>query len=190
MTLPAMPAFIGGQAVEDRLIRSPLKIYVERGENFQASFVHLVGSIFILEIAANFLYEIWSQRIRIVRQMQIQGRRARGSRLRGRDFAVFQHGVEDQIAPLHRAVGMVNRRIYGRPLGQTREHGSFLKGQLLRRLAEVKLRRGLETVGAVSQSDLVCVERENLRLGEAPFDLDGQHRFLYLAMKRAVGREE
>ena len=42
----------------------------------------------------------------------------------------------------------------------------------------------------MSQKNLIGVEREDLRLGEAPLDLDREHRLLHLAMKRAVGRKK
>ena len=42
----------------------------------------------------------------------------------------------------------------------------------------------------MSEKNLVGVEGENLRLGEVTFDLDGQHRFLDLAMERPVRRQE
>jgi len=61
---------------------------------------------------------------------------------------------------------------------------------LLRGFAEVKLRRRLKPVHAVAEVDLVGVQRENLGLGEAAFNLDGQQRLLDLAMKRAVGRKK
>ncbi len=38
--------------------------------------------------------------------------------------------------------------------------------------------------------DLVGVEGEDLRLGEAALDLDGQHHLLHLAAEVAVGREK
>ena len=42
----------------------------------------------------------------------------------------------------------------------------------------------------MAEVDLVGVEREDLRLGEAALDLDGQHDLLHLAAEVAVGREE
>ena len=74
--------------------------------------------------------------------------------------------------------------------GQSGEQRGFFERQLLGRLAEVKLRRGFETVDAVAEKNLVGVEREDLRLGEAALDLDGEHRLLHLALQRAVGREK
>ena len=85
---------------------------------------------------------------------------------------------------------MVDGRVDGRTLGQTGEQSRFFEREFLCRLAEVELRCGFESVDAVAEKNLVGVEREDLRLGEAALDLDGQHRFLHLALPAAVGREE
>src|SRR5271165_4429793 len=42
----------------------------------------------------------------------------------------------------------------------------------------------------MAKVNLVGVERENLLLGEAPLDLDGQHHLLDLAPEAAIGREK
>ncbi len=55
MALPAMAAFVGGEAVEDRLIRGFLQVDIDRRVNLQAAFVDLVGSVLAFEVAANFL---------------------------------------------------------------------------------------------------------------------------------------
>src|SRR5208337_4479478 len=57
-------------------------------------------------------------------------------------------------------------------------------------LAEVIVRAGLESVNAVAEVNLVGVQGEDLLLGEAPLDLDGQHRLLDLAPEITVGREK
>ena len=190
MALPAVAPFVGGQAIEHGLIRSPLQIHVERGINLQAAFVDLVGSVFAFQVAADLFDKIRSQRIRIVRQMQDYrcGARVRG--LRGGDLAIFEHGVDHQIAPLLGAVGMIDGRIDGRTLGQTGQQRGFFQRQFLCRLAEVELRGGFESVDAVAEKNLVGIQGKDLRLGETALDLDREHRFLHLALPTAVGRKE
>ena len=122
--------------------------------------------------------------------MQHQRRRPCRIRLRRGNLAVFEHGVDHEIAALLRAVRMSDRRIDCGAFGQSREQRGFVERQLLGRLAEVKLRCCLESVHAVAQKNLIGVERENLRLGETPFDLDRQHRLLHLALPAAVGRQK
>ena len=125
MTLPSVAALVGGQTVEHGLIRSLLQVDIERRVNLQAAFVDLIGSVFIFQIASNFLDEIRCERIGIVLQMQVQRGRARVGGLRCGDLSIFEHGVDHQIAALQRAVGMVDRRIDSRPFGQACEQRGF-----------------------------------------------------------------
>src|SRR6185437_16927323 len=96
----------------------------------------------------------------------------------------------DEVAPFQGVVRMVDGRIVNRRLGQTRDHGSFGQSQVFCRLAEVKLRRSLEAVNSVPEVNLIGIQRQNLLLGKAPFNLDRQQHFLDLAMERAVRREK
>ncbi len=62
---------------------------------------------------------------------------------------------------------------------------------VLRGLAEVEPRRGLDAVDAVAEVHLVAVEREDLALGVALLDLDREDRFLDLAFRGlVVGQEQ
>src|SRR5581483_1333537 len=72
----------------------------------------------------------------------------------------------------------------------TCEKRGFVQGELFCRLAEVEFGGRLEAVDTVSQKYLVGVKSENLRLGEAALDLDGEQRLLDLAMERAIRGEE
>ena len=138
MIFPTMTPFVGGQAVQHRLVRGSLQIHVERRIHLQTTFVNLIGTGLVLKIAANFLHKIWSQRIRIVSQTQHQRRGSRVGCLRGGDLAIFEHGIDYQIPPPLRAVGMVDWRIYRRPFRQSRQQSRFFQSQLLGRLAEIK----------------------------------------------------
>ena len=40
------------------------------------------------------------------------------------------------------------------------------------------------------EKDLIGIQREDLRLGEAPLDLNREHHLLHLAMEGAVGRKK
>src|SRR3981081_2296897 len=42
----------------------------------------------------------------------------------------------------------------------------------------------------MTEKNLIGIEREDLRLGEAALDLDGEHGFLHFAVKGAIGREK
>jgi hypothetical protein len=57
-------------------------------------------------------------------------------------------------------------------------------------LVEVVFGSGFKTIDAVSQKDLVAIEREYLLLGKASFNLQGQQRFLHLAAEMALRRKK
>ncbi len=97
-----------------------------------------------------------------MRQAEHQRRRARIRCLRGRDLPVFEQCIDHQIPPPDRFVRMVDRRIQRRPFGQPGEQRRFFESELFGRLAEVKLRCGLESVHPVAQRDLVRIQRKDL----------------------------
>ena len=107
-----------------------------------------------------------------------------------RDVAVRLHLVKHQIAPPQRLVGIQQRRVGDRPLGQSGQQRSFGQRQLLGMLCEVELRSRLKAIHAAAQVDLIAIEREDLLLGEGAFDLDGEIGFLQFARGRAVGGEK
>src|SRR2546425_12275948 len=61
---------------------------------------------------------------------------------------------------------------------------------LLERFAEVDLRRGGKAVSALPQINLVHVELEDLVLGEAVLDLEGEEHFVELARGGFLRGEE
>ena len=187
---PAMAALIRGQAVEYGAVGGALQVHVERGVNSQAALVDLIAAVLAFQVAADFLDKIRRQRIGIVGHFEADGLIAGRRRLLRRDLAVFEHRIDHQVAALQGAVRMRDGRIVGRRFGQAGEQRGFVEGQSFRRLAEVKLGSGLESVDAVAEINLVGVEGENLWLGETPLDLHRQQRFLNLAMKGAVRRKK
>ena len=50
--------------------------------------------------------------------------------LRGSDLAVFEHGIDDEIAALRGAVGMIDRRVDRGTFGQSREQRGFIEGEI------------------------------------------------------------
>src|SRR5579864_2174817 len=100
MALPTVTALVGSEAVEDGLIRSLLEFYVERGIDLQSTFVDLIGAELAFEVAANLFNEIWSQRVRIVREPQRKRSGTSVVGLRGGDLAVLEHCVDHHVAAL------------------------------------------------------------------------------------------
>src|SRR5215472_9031577 len=62
--------------------------------------------------------------------------------------------------------GMIDRRIVPGRLGKTRQQGCLVQGQLPSRFAEVIFRGSFKAIYSVPQINLVCIEGENLWLGE------------------------
>src|SRR5690606_28552928 len=60
--------------------------------------------------------------------------------------------------------------------GEASQQGSLREVHIGRWLAEVRLRSGLDSVGAVAQVDVVQVQLEDLVLRELPFDLSRDTR--------------
>src|SRR5687767_510224 len=73
---------------------------------------------------------------------------------------------------------------------QTREERALRERQLRRRLAEVRMRSGLDAVDAAAEVDRVQVHLEDLALGVLTFDLPRDARFLDLAGQRPGGTWE
>ncbi len=119
--------------------------------------MHLVGPILIFQIPSYLLDKIRRQRVGIVLQMQNHRRGPCVRRLRRRNFSIFQQGINHKIAALHRALGMVDRRINPRTFGQTGKQRRFRQRKFSRRLAEVVFRCRLEPVHPVSQENLIGV---------------------------------
>src|SRR5258708_36937613 len=190
MRLPSMSPLVRRQPIQHSLIRSPLCLDVERCVNFQSAFMNLVSSVLTLEVAPNLLDNIGRERIGVMRKMEYERGEARIGRLCRCNLSVFEHGIDNQVAPPERAVGMVDWRVIRRPLGEPSDQRSFLNSKLLSRLAEVELRRRLESVHSVVEKNLIRIQPENLRLGETALDLNGTHCFSHFARKRAVRRKK
>src|SRR5215470_12891904 len=87
---------------------------------------------------------------------------------------------------MQRAIGVIDWGVINRRLRESSYQCGLCQGELLRRFAEVIFRRGLEAVNAMTEIDLVGVEREDLVFSEAALNLNGQQRLLDLAMVRTI----
>ncbi len=97
--VPAMPPFVGGEAIQQRLARGFLQIHIERGVNAKSAFVHLVAAILRFQVTPDFFHVVRRQRIRIFLQVK-HDRLALGIRSLSRgDLAVLEHGIEHKVAP-------------------------------------------------------------------------------------------
>ena len=75
-------------------------------------------------------------------------------------------------------------------LEQAGEQGRLGQVDLAHRLAEVELRGRLHAEGAAAEIGAVEIELEDLALGEARFEQEGEERLLDLARERALRGQE
>ena len=166
------------------------EIDVECGVDLEAGLVHLVCTELPFEFAAHLFDEPGRDAVGRGGDTQAQRRGFGGAGLRGGDGAVFEHGVDHQVAAAEGLLRIEQRGVGDRPLGQAGEQRSFGQGELARVFAEVEGGACLEAEDAVAEIDLVRVEGEYLLLGERALDLDGEEDLLQLPAEGAVAREK
>ena len=88
------------------------------------------------------------------------------------------------------ALGIDHRVEAGRRLGQAGQHRRLGHTDILQHLAVVNLRRCGETVGALSQVDLIDINLQNLVFGQARLDLEGEQGLVEFAGKRFFAGQE
>ncbi len=110
------------------------------------------------------------------------------------DAAGLDHGVEDEVAALHGAVGMTVRIAVAGVLEEGSEEGILGEVKLREVFAEESLRGFADAIdlvaAAMDEVHLVGVHGEDLRLVEAGFELKGDHEFGDFAGEFFVGAEE
>ena len=178
----------------DRLGGSVLKLRVERGVDAQALSVHVLVAELLHQLLMNEIDEIGG-----LAGVHIPGREPDGLGLGAVRFVpgdgvCVYHRIEHQVAPLHGAVVVLERREIIRPLDHARDQGALRQVELANVLAEVGLRRLAETVdaeaAALAEVDLVGVHLENLLLVEARLQLKGDHDLDDLARVSLLRRQE
>ena len=107
------------------------------------------------------------------------------------DGAGLHHRVQHQVAALDGALRMAEGIEVVRALDDARQHGALGQIELADILAEVGLRSLAEAIdreaAALAQVDLVCVHLEDLLLGEAMFELEGDEDLVSLRLMRRSG---
>src|SRR5580698_5981687 len=88
-SVPAMAALVGGEAVEQSLMRGFLQIHIERGVNTESAFEYLVAAILGFEIAADLFDVVRRERVLILLEVESYGLAFCFGGLGGGDFAVF-----------------------------------------------------------------------------------------------------
>lgn len=90
-----------------------------------------------------------------------------------RDEAVLLHAVDDVQLANAGALGIADRVVGRRGLGQPGEHGRLSDRNALKGLAEISLGRCCKTIGPVSEINLIHVDLENLVFGQQVLQFEG-----------------
>ncbi len=186
----AVALVIIGQAIEDGLVGHFLHVTGHGGGNAEAFGVSVAA------VAANHFRASHFRDVRCIhlgRRHVVAGVEwlVQGGLVAGLvNLVQLVHAAQDPVAALfgaHRVGQWVEAR--GR-LGQAGDHRHLCQAHVTDRLAVVDLGRGVDTVGAVAEVDLVHVQLKNLVLGQLPLDLQGQQNFVGLAREAALAGQE
>ena len=186
----AMPPVVVEHALSDGGVRGALVGRLHGGVDVEAGRVdvlaeHLVGQL------ARKLRHVGSAQPGVVRRRRETQRFGEGLLVGGlREEARLEHPPQDVALALGGALGVDQRVVQGRRLGQPREHRGLCGRQRGQRLAEVDLRRGSEAVGPLAEEDLVQVELEDLVLAQALLDAQCEEDLVDLAGVRLLAGQE
>ena len=172
------------------LFRCLLHRHVDRRVDLQAFLIDGIGAVSIDDLLRDIVDEVRARRI--LRLCLIGKRRLLFRRLARRrmvDVAVLLHLIKHDFLALLRGVEVVERRIVVGALRYARKHRTFVEIKILDVLAEVRLRRRLHAISALSEVDLVQIKLQDLLLRILALDLQGEEHFLYLALERPILRQ-
>ena len=121
----------------------------------------------------------------------VGGMADRGLRLRVGDEFGIRHRREHDLRALLGAFGIAVRRQPRGRLDEAGEHRGFRQRDVLRRLAEIALRCGLDAIGAGAEIDAVQIELEDFVLGMLALQPQRELDFLQFALEGALlGQEQ
>ena len=173
------------ETVGQRLAGHHLEFRVERGADREPAFVELLLAVLLVDLAADFLGEIF------------RGEHVGAGRMRRDverlllgllafllfDVAVLDHTADHVVSSRDRRLALAKRMKIARSFGQRREIGSFRNRKFVHRFVEIEKRGGGHSIGAEAEIDFVEVELENLLFRISALDLKRQQRLLDLALE-------
>jgi hypothetical protein len=178
-----LPALVVQQPLAQRPVRHALVLGLDRQVDVQSPRVGLLAVLVEHQLPCGLGDELRMQDgigRRPVAQLLVLG----GLVLLGRDEAVVEHALDDVLLAHRGALGVGDGVVGRRRLRQPGQHGRLGHGDVLQRLAEVRLARGRKTVGPLPEVDLVHVDLEDLLLGQQALDLQGEQDLVDLARER------
>ncbi len=180
----AMPLVEPPQPAIDGAIGRLLQLRIERRLDLQPVLIQRIRAVFLLERLPDLLDEVRRDGgLRTLLPLEDERTLLRLLRFLVRDVAFFRHPLQRVVAPHQRRFRIDERAEAAWRLDDAGNDRGLFDGQVLRGLVEVQVRRRLDAVRAVAKIDLVGVEREDFRLGEALLDLNGDDPFLDLPFR-------
>ncbi len=179
------------QSLVDRLVRRLLQPDVECGLHREAALVQRLGAVLRLEMLAHLFEEVGRHAAFAGRVAGDQHRLVLGHRSGlARDEALDGHPLERVVAAAQGRLGIDERTLPDVALDDAGQGRALLEVEVLRGLAEIELRGRLDAVGAVTEINLIAIEREDLFFGVALLDPNRDQRFLDLALPAAIADRE
>ena len=186
MGLPRRVA-VGSSVDEQRILRRLLHAEVDGGARRQ----HVVAAP--LGDALDFLEGPVQEPVRAIRAPRLDdlgGVQPRSMHLPGAHVAGLDHVVQHVVGARAGGRQVDVRRVFRRRLEQAGQQRGFGQRQLARRMAEIELRGGLDAERAAAEIGAIEIELQDLALGEARLEQEGEIGLLDLALDRALGRQE
>ena len=180
----AMPLVEPPQPAIDGAIGRLLQLRIERRLDLQPVLIQRIRAVFLLERLPDLLDEVRRDGgLRTLLALQDERTLLRLFRFLVRDVAFFRHALQHVAAPHQRRFRIDERAEAAWRLDDAGNDRGLFDGQVLRGLVELQVRRRLDAARPVAKIDLVGVEREDFRLGEALLDLNGDDPFLDLPFR-------
>jgi len=182
----------GHQTLTKSVFRQPLQIRVHCQVDLVAGFIErIMGAVALLDSLPHHLEKVRAAGhrfpVQLRRERLFKGGRARG----GFNETELEHAPQHLVTPRLRTFRPTDgvKLVIG-TRNHAREQSRLCDGQLGGRLVEVQPRRRLDAICAVAEEDLVCVHGDDLVLGVALLDVDGEQRLLDLARELALTFQE
>ena len=165
----------------DRLVSGLLLFGAKAGVHVQAAGVGFVTVLNHHRLADHLGHILRIERPLCTGGAQLQGLVFRLAGFFRRDEPVLHHPVDDVKLPDAGSLGIGDRVVCRRCLGQTGQHGRLGDADVLERLAIVDLGSCREAIGTLTQENLVHVDLQNLLLTEQVLQLEGQQNLVDLS---------
>ena len=178
------------ETVAERLLRGELHGRIERRVDVESALEDQVGAVLRLERLLDVVDEVLAGRPPPLRRDQAEVGLRQALGLLVLENPEVHHPAEDHLAPALRRFAAVERRVVRGGPRQAGDQRRLLHAQLRDGLAEVRPRRRLDAVRAVTEVHLIQVHLEDAVLGVAALELEGQHRLLQLPLEALVRREK